>query len=526
MEIRRFVTRISMVLALCALLAVSPVENTISRVEAKSITKKVALSKKKVSLYENNKKVVVLKNVKTGKVKWTSSKKKIVKVTAKKGRCILTAKKAGKAVVKAVYNGKTYKCKVTVKEKPLELSSTNRTLNVGDVFDIVIKNAKEGITYKVANPNVASVQKVSTGCFRVKALNAGKANITFTYKGKKYVCVVNVVSKAVTEPVVIPKSVVESDTNSYISDNDSSLSGETEGTKDIEMEDVGLTEGIKTGDMETEKELEDGVLYLNSTFGANSVETVSAGRGYSVFLEPNVDIEEISVEVFNSEIGSSEKSGENISFIKHTTVHVNGSYPTISITVIRKGGYTVCISSKKNSINFNVVCDETDVNTVTYNTWLKNSLNTVNGITGTADVLDSDGTVLGQVDYTGVKGADDAETLRNLGAWVVDNKDYTAYGSMYNLYKTGTEGVDCAGATTLFRNAASMLGLENEGYVNTSTGHEYAIVVKDGEKWRFDAGGSGSAGVRGFHSSIEKSDRFCYYDYYPRSGWEYEEVMK
>lgn len=490
MKIRRFVTRISMVMASCALLAVSPVGNPVSRVEAKSVTKKVALSKKKVNLYENNKKVVLLKNVKTGKVKWTSSNKKVVKITAKKGQCTLNAKKAGKAVVKAKYNGKTYKCNVVVKEKPLVLSSTNRTLYVGDTFDIVIKNAKEGVTYKTDNSSVASVQKISKGCFRVKALNAGKTNITFSYKGKKHICVVNVARKTVPKPAVT-SGVVESDTNSYVKDDESnSTSGE-----------------------------------VNSpNFGSHDVEVVTPGYINSMILE-NINISDTTVLVVNKN-GVTEKSGENISYNLYLTKYVTGESPTFSVSVIRKGDYTITISSGDKVISFIVKCNETDVDRVTYNTWLKSVLNTEKGVTGTADVLDSDGSILGHVDYTGVMGADDAETLRNLGAWVVDNKDYTAYGSMYNLYKPGTEGVDCAGATTLFRNAASMLGLESIGYVDSSTGHEYAIVVKDGEKWRFDAGRSGTAGVRGFHSSIEKSDRFCYYDYYPRSGWEYEEVMK
>lgn len=65
-----------------------------------------------------------LKNV---KIKWSSSNKKVASV--KNG--VVKAKKIGKATIKAKYKGKTYKCKVTVKEnaKPLKAKSLNEVLN-------------------------------------------------------------------------------------------------------------------------------------------------------------------------------------------------------------------------------------------------------------------------------------------------------------------------------------------------------------------------------------------------------------
>ncbi len=73
----------------------------------------VKLNKKKVTVYVGDTYQLTLKNAK-GDITWKTSKKAVA--TVKDG--IVTAKKAGKATISAKYNGKTYKCKVTVKKAP------------------------------------------------------------------------------------------------------------------------------------------------------------------------------------------------------------------------------------------------------------------------------------------------------------------------------------------------------------------------------------------------------------------------
>lgn len=81
------------------------------------------LSASRITMQQGKKKTIKLKNYtklsksKIKKVKWTSSNKKVVTVTASgkyKQNGILKGKKKGTATVKVKYNGKTYKCKVTV----------------------------------------------------------------------------------------------------------------------------------------------------------------------------------------------------------------------------------------------------------------------------------------------------------------------------------------------------------------------------------------------------------------------------
>ena len=75
---------------------------------------KPKLSKKKITIFVGQKKKLKVKHKPNkAKVKWISSKKKIVSVS-KKG--VVRGKKAGKATIAAIVKGKIYKCKVIVKK--------------------------------------------------------------------------------------------------------------------------------------------------------------------------------------------------------------------------------------------------------------------------------------------------------------------------------------------------------------------------------------------------------------------------
>ena len=108
----------SRILAIVLVIAVAGAYMPISEVPTYAATKKVKLSKKEVNLKVGKKKTVKLKNV-SKKVKWKVVKgKKVVSIKKKgklKNKIVIKAKKAGKAVIKATYNKKKYKVKVTVK---------------------------------------------------------------------------------------------------------------------------------------------------------------------------------------------------------------------------------------------------------------------------------------------------------------------------------------------------------------------------------------------------------------------------
>ncbi len=97
---------------LCSLLAMAVILTTcIMPVEAASIR----LNKTKATITVGSTVKLSVKGTKAS-VKWSSSNKAVA--TVKNG--LVTGKKAGKATVKATVKKKTYKCVVTVKEKPEE----------------------------------------------------------------------------------------------------------------------------------------------------------------------------------------------------------------------------------------------------------------------------------------------------------------------------------------------------------------------------------------------------------------------
>lgn len=87
----------------------TPLQNT----GITATSKTIKLSQKKLSLYVGKAKTLKLKGATVSKVKWTSTAKKIASVANGK----VKGKKAGTCYIIAKYNKKSYRCKVSVKEK-------------------------------------------------------------------------------------------------------------------------------------------------------------------------------------------------------------------------------------------------------------------------------------------------------------------------------------------------------------------------------------------------------------------------
>ena len=109
------------------------------KVNVQKAKKIIKLSKTKATLKVGKKTTLKLKNATASKVKWSSSNKKVATVS-KKG--VVKAKKAGKAIIRAKYKGKTYKCTVTVKKAT---SSQVKAFNKLKKF--ITKNGKKN-TYE------------------------------------------------------------------------------------------------------------------------------------------------------------------------------------------------------------------------------------------------------------------------------------------------------------------------------------------------------------------------------------------
>lgn len=177
---KKYRNMMSICLVLVMILSLVPLQ-----VQAKSTVK---LNKTSTTVYVG--KTTTLKITGTGKtVKWTTSNKKVATVSSK-GK--VTAKKAGRATITAKVSGKSYKCKVTVKNPSLNKSKA--TLEKGKTLTLKLTGATAK-KYTTSNKKVATV----TSKGKITAKKAGTATITCTASNKKtYKCKVTVTEKAVT----------------------------------------------------------------------------------------------------------------------------------------------------------------------------------------------------------------------------------------------------------------------------------------------------------------------------------------
>lgn len=173
---------------------------------------KPKLSKTKITMTVGQSKKLKVKGIskkRAKRIKWKSSKKKVVTVT-KTGK--LKARKAGKAVITAKVGKKKLKCKVVVKRKrkkarkkkesnssskKMWLSKTSVTLQAGSGVDLVLHNAKNVVKWSSSNNKVAWADRATSSSKNlgtIQAVSKGTAVITAKVDGKTFKCHVKVIA--------------------------------------------------------------------------------------------------------------------------------------------------------------------------------------------------------------------------------------------------------------------------------------------------------------------------------------------
>lgn len=173
---------------------------------------KPKLSKTKITMTVGQSKKLKVKGIskkRAKRIKWKSSKKKVVTVT-KTGK--LKARKAGKATITAKVGKKKLKCKVVVKRKrkkstkkkesnssskKMWLSKTSVTLQAGSGVDLVLHNAKNVVKWSSSNNKVAWAKRAtfsSKNLGTIQAVSKGTAVITAKVDGKTFKCHVKVIA--------------------------------------------------------------------------------------------------------------------------------------------------------------------------------------------------------------------------------------------------------------------------------------------------------------------------------------------
>lgn len=173
---------------------------------------KPKLSKTKITMTVGQSKKLKVKGIskkRAKRIKWKSSKKKVVTVT-KTGK--IKARKAGKAVITAKVGKKKLKCKVVVKRKrkkarkkkesnssskKMWLSKTSVTLQAGSGVDLVLHNAKNVVKWSSSNNKVAWADRATSNSKNlgtIQAVSKGTAVITAKVDGKTFKCHVKVIA--------------------------------------------------------------------------------------------------------------------------------------------------------------------------------------------------------------------------------------------------------------------------------------------------------------------------------------------
>ena len=159
------------------------------------------LNKTKLTMIKGTAEQLVLSGDISGKITWKSSKKSVVTVSAT-GR--LKAKKKGTATVMARADGKTYRCKVTVKQPvtSIRLNQKSIAISAGKTYTLKAKvkptNANlRTVTWTSSDKSIVTV----TAKGKLKAVSSGTAVITAAAKdgsGKKATC--KILVKAPAQP--------------------------------------------------------------------------------------------------------------------------------------------------------------------------------------------------------------------------------------------------------------------------------------------------------------------------------------
>ncbi len=158
----------------------TPTQPTATPAPTAAPTKGITATAKASTIYTKGKTsttITVVKNDVTGKVKFTSSNKKVATVSSKG---VVKAKKAGKTTITVKVGNYTKKVVIQVKKPSLKLAKSSATIKKGKTVKIKATATPSGkVTYKSSNKKVATVTAKGV----VKGKKKGTATITITSNG-------------------------------------------------------------------------------------------------------------------------------------------------------------------------------------------------------------------------------------------------------------------------------------------------------------------------------------------------------
>lgn len=462
--------------------------------------------------------------------KWSTSNKKVAsikKISARK--YAVRAVSAGKAIIKARVNGKTLQCTVTVKNstkvtetsstepvkkpetEPIKPSTPNETIPakpstpnetkptesetqkptetetedqwgsylenaqmskssldmvVGDVNSLIMSGAYGGIPFvwSSSNSSVVSISKVTSVKYKLTAMSEGSAVVSAKCGSHVYSCRVTVSKKVTPTPPETEPETKPTETPS------------TEPTTEAPKPNPNPSQPDTEHETETEPETKP---QPKLSLSAASKLSAPGGKRIIIIVNTSVSANNISYNLNNvNKVVNGISALDGVLFDKE--------HMAISFIARLKGEYTVYVSDGGETIEVPVKVTSTDDVWFDY---MNKLTKLVKSFPGSSNPL---------------------EGLKQLGAWLVDNKPYDdGQGRDHKLLFTGDIGLDCIGYSEVFNDVAKRLYGLDADYFTLSGGHTVAQIKIGETTWNFDAGTRGPAGSRGF-SCGSKSLSFSY----------------
>ena len=503
----------------------------------------VKLSDTSKSLTKGQSFTLALKNT-SSTAKWSTKSSSIVKLTkVSKNKYKVTGSKAGTTYVYAKVNGKTYKCKVTVKNPSPKISKTKTTLKYGKASTITLSNAVKKVSWSSSNTSVVKVTSSGTNRYKAKLTptGVGTATVTAKSKGKTYKCKVTV--KASTSPK-LSKSSLTLETGdsekltvkgykytlrSWASSNKKVAtvtgSGQVKavapGTATISVKADGVTLKCKVTVKKapattpsTEPDPDDWFTVIPpSTEPTTEPQTPSTEPTTEPSTEPPVST------------GDTPTTGNGAAELPYEFEYDASNYPISGGT---KGWIAVITEAPISSITYKITnetglieeiefCevsaeDSIDGRRYVNLSYVGRKAGTskitfyYNGIelqTFTVTVTSDDTDYYTYMSWketwkaqNWTSAMDSREKLRVAGQWVLDNLDYNTHNASQYLFAQGIGGT-CIASAGFIIDLAHDLGLEADYYNYQSEWHVAAGVKIDGWWVAIEAGFDGTAGNRG-----------------------------
>ncbi len=503
----------------------------------------------------------------TRTARWKSSNSKVVKITkAGKNRYKVAGVKAGTAYVTATIGRKVYKCRVVVKGKisTPKLSASKMSVNYNQTRTLKLTGTTSKITWKVSDPSMLKLTKVSNGTVKLQGLKVGKTKITATYGKITKTCDITVA--AVSAPYVNTSNLkltigTKKPIASYVTGSKVGItSWVSKNPKVVDIDDFGNLVAKGVGSTTVTITVDGIDLYLgvnvmkseNVRNTDNKGETEKPGnqeaeKNTEKVTERNTEkiTEKVTENVTENvtEKNTEKVTEKNTEKETETEGFVFDGYWPAEKTVSGGWRFGLYISNAVDRSEFEVYSEKgyITISDPSYETapngtklWnfsfvaRKKCVDTLilkvhNKVVKTCTVtVTSDDTEFLKFDSwldtkqseflsngTWTDSMTKIEKLAALGQWTLDNYDYVAnnengvYSFMYG--ESTKRGGNCTCTADLICCMAKKLGLKAIIDISlTVSTHEYAKVYdENGKAWGIDAGYSGKAGHRGTVSVFE-----------------------